>query len=198
MIRQGQGPFGTITLDDLDRRIIKLLRHNARRSYADIARAVGVSEPTIRNRVDRMLRTGAILPHTRVNPVVLGFPVDAMVGIRVDRGCAGEVGAKLAKMEHVSYVAYTTGGFDLLVEAHLPDNEGLYRFLNEDLPTVEGVNHTETWHILRTEKLNDEWEGENIERPLPQEGGTPSVVRRRPRGAALGQDAAAGTLRGTE
>jgi Lrp/AsnC family transcriptional regulator for asnA, asnC and gidA len=197
MIRQGQGPFGAITLDVLDRRIIKLLRDNARRSYADIARAVGVSEPTIRNRVDRLLRTGAILPHTRVNPVVLGFAVDAMVGIRVDRGRAGEVGAQLARMEHVSYVAYTTGGFDLLVEAHLPDNEGLYRFLNEDLPVVEGVNYTETWHILRTEKLNDEWEGENIERPLPPQADTATETRRRARGA-LGKDVAAGTPHGTE
>jgi Lrp/AsnC family transcriptional regulator for asnA, asnC and gidA len=163
-MRQGPGPFGEIELDDFDRQIIKLLRDNSRTSYADIARAVGVSEPTVRNRVDRLIRTGAILPHTRVNPVVLGFPVDAMVGIRVERGRAADVGAQLARMEHVSYVAYTTGGFDLLVEAHLPDNEGLYRFLNEDLPTVEGVQYTETWHILRTEKLNDEWEGENIER----------------------------------
>ena len=62
MIRWGQAPFGTVEMDDLDRRILKLLRPNARRSFASIARAVGVSEPTVRNRVDRLVRQGAILP----------------------------------------------------------------------------------------------------------------------------------------
>jgi hypothetical protein len=37
------------------------------------------------------------------------------------------------------------------------------------LPKIEGIAHTETWHILRTEKLNDEWEGENVGQPPPAE-----------------------------
>ena len=72
-------------------------------------------------------------------------------------------------MENVAYVAYTTGGFDLLIEAYLRSNEELYVFLNEKLPKIEGIAHTETWHILRTEKLNDEWEGENVGQPPPAE-----------------------------
>ena len=172
MIRQGQAPHGTLTLDELDRRIVQLLRPNSRRSYADIARRVGVSEPTVRNRVERMSEAGAILHFTRVNQVVLGFPVDAMVGIRVDRGRAAEVGARLAEMANVAYVAYTTGGFDLLIEAYLRSNEELYVFLNEELAKIEGIAHTETWHILRTEKVNDEWEGENVGQ-LPLGGSGP-------------------------
>ena len=62
MVRAGQAPFGTVEMDDLDRRIMKLLRPNARRSYASIARTVGVSEPTVRNRVDRLVSQGAIFP----------------------------------------------------------------------------------------------------------------------------------------
>jgi len=165
MVRQGQVPFGTVELDDLDRRIVAHLRDNARRSYADIARAVGVSEPTVRNRVERMVRVGAILPKTRVNPEVVGFPVDAMIGIRVDRGRMPEVGARLAEMEHVGYVAYTTGTFDILIEAYFADKDGLYGFLNGPLATVEGINYAETWHVLRIEKYNTEWEGENVGRP---------------------------------
>jgi len=174
VVRAGEAPFGEVRLDELDRRIINLLRPNARRSCASIARTVGVSEPTVRTRVDRLVARGAILPMARVNPAAIGFPVDAMVGIRVVRGFAKGVGARLAAMENVSYVGYTTGSFDLLIEAHLPDNEGLYKFLNEDLEEIEGIAHTETWHILRTDKVNFEWEGENVgKRPLaePDEGG---------------------------
>jgi len=172
VIRAGEAPFGTVKLDELDRRIINLLRPNARQSSASIARVVGVSEPTVRTRVDRLIARGAILPMARVNPAAIGFPVDAMVGIRVVRGFAKGVGARLAAMENVSYVGYTTGSFDLLIEAHLPDNEGLYTFLNEDLEKIEGIAHTETWHILRTDKVNFEWAGENVGK-APLEGVAP-------------------------
>jgi DNA-binding Lrp family transcriptional regulator len=75
-------------------------------------------------------------------------------------------------MENVAYVGYTTGSFDILIEAHLPDNEGLYKFLNEDLEEIEGIAYTETWHILRTDKTNFEWEGENVGRePLADQKG---------------------------
>lgn len=165
MIRFGHAPFGTVEMDELDRRIMRLLRPNSRRSYASIARAVGVSEPTVRNRVERLVQKGAVLPMTGVNPAAIGLPVDAMVGIRVNRGYSGGVGARLAAMENVAYVGYTTGSFDILIEAHLPDNEGLYRFLNEELEKIEGIAYTETWHILRTDKTNVEWEGENVGKP---------------------------------
>ena len=170
MIRWGQAPFGTTELDDLDRRILKLLRPNARRSYASIARAIGVSEPTVRNRVDRLIKRGAILPWTGVNPAAIGLPVDVMVGIRVNRGYGKGVGERLAAMKNVAYVGYTTGSFDILIEVHLPDNEALYRFLNEDLDEIEGIAYTDTWHILRTDTTNFEWAGEDAgDEPLEDE-----------------------------
>jgi len=162
LVRQGSLPHGTVELDDLDRRVMKLLRHDGRLSYAQIARTVGVSEPTVRKRVDRLVHAGALITAARINPAPIGFPTDALIGVKVVRGMVKEVGGKLAEMENVAYVAYTTGGFDLLIEAYLRTNEELYVFLNEDLAKIEGIAHTETWHILRTEKLNDEWEGENV------------------------------------
>lgn len=164
-VRWGEAPFGTTELDEMDRRILKRLRPDARRSYASIARSLGVSEPTVRNRVDRLIKRGAILPWTGVNPAAIGLPVDAMVGIRVQRGFSKGVGSRLAAMENVAYVGYTTGSFDILIEVHLPDNEGLYRFLNEDLEEIDGIAHTETWHILRTDTTNFEWEGEDVGKP---------------------------------
>lgn len=161
MIRWGRAPFGAARLDGLDRRILKLLRPDARRSFASIAREIGVSEPTVRNRVDRLVKKGAILPWTGVNPAVIGLPVDAMVGIRVNRGYGKGVGERLAKMKNVSYVGYTTGSFDILIEVHLQDNEALYRFLSEDLDEIEGIAYTDTWHILRTDTTNFEWAGED-------------------------------------
>lgn len=176
MARVGQGQSVPAKMDDLDRQIVKFLRRNARRSYASIARALNVSEPTVRNRVERLINQAVVRPTGRVNPAAVGLPVDVMVGIRVNPGYAKSVGAKLAAMENVAYVGYTTGSFDILIEAHLPDNEGLYTFLNEDLGALQGISYTETWHILHTLKSNFDWEGEDLSRDPREE-----AVARAPR-----------------
>jgi len=155
-------PHGTVELDDLDRRIVKLLRHDGRLAYAQIARVVGVSEPTVRKRVDRLLHVGAIVTMARINPAPIGFPIDALIGVRVTRGRVQEVGRKLAEMENVSYVAYLAGSFDIMIEAYLPDTEGVFKFLNEDLEQIDGITYSETWHVLRTEKFFYNWEGEDV------------------------------------
>ena len=162
LVRHGSAPFGTVALDPLDRHIIQLLRHDGRRSYADIARIVGVSEPTVRKRVDRLVQTGAIYVVARINPAAIGFAIDAMVGIRVKRGTVQSVGTRLAAMDNVAYVGYMTGGFDIFIEVFLPDTEGLFAFLNEDLAAIEEITDAEAWHVLRTEKFSYTWEGETI------------------------------------
>ena len=162
IVRHGSAPYGTVSLDAVDRRIVQLLRHDGRRSYADIARLVGVSEPTVRKRVDRLVQTGAIFVVARVNPAAIGFPVDAIVGVRVKRGGVQRVGERLAAMDHVAYVAYMTGGFDIFIEVFLADTEALFTFLNEDLAAIEEITDAEAWHVLRTEKFSYTWEGETV------------------------------------
>ena len=161
-VRQGSLPYGTIELDDVDRHIMKLLRHDGRLSYAHIARTVGLSEPTVRKRIDRLVHAGAIINAARINPAPIGFPIDAMIGINVVRGKVKEVGRKLAEMENVAYVAYVAGNFDIIIEAFLPHTEGLFKFLNEDLEKIDGIAGTQTWNVLRTEKFFYNWEGEDV------------------------------------
>ena len=161
-VRQGSLAHGTIELDDVDRQIMKLLRHDARLSYAHIARTVNLSEPTVRKRIDRLVHAGAIINAARINPAPIGFPIDAMVGINVVRGKVQQVGRKLAAMEHVAYVAYVAGNFDIIIQAYLPHMEGLFKFLNEDLEKIDGIAGTQTWNVLRTEKFFYNWEGEDV------------------------------------
>jgi Lrp/AsnC family transcriptional regulator for asnA, asnC and gidA len=168
-------PYGSLVLDELDRRVMKLLRHDGRLTYAQIARTVGVSEPTVRKRIDRLVHAGAIMIMARVNPAPIGFPIDAFIGVRAVRGRVKEVGCKLAAMENVAYVAYLAGSFDILIEAFLPDTEGLFKFLNEDLEAIDGISATETWHVMRTEKFFYNWEGENVGMAPLEETAEPPV-----------------------
>ena len=162
LVRQGSLPHGTLRLDDLDRQVMKLLRHDARLTLRQIARTTGVSEPTARKRVDRLLAAGAIILGARIDPAPIGFPVDVFVAVRVGTGRVTEVGRKLAAMEHIAYLAYLAGGFDIIAEAYLVDAEGLFRFLHEDLERIDGITATATWPVLRTEKYYYEWEGESV------------------------------------
>ena len=78
------------------------------------------------------------------------------------RGKVQQVGRKLAAMEHVAYVAYVAGNFDIIIQAYLPHMEGLFKFLNEDLEKIDGIAGTQTWNVLRTEKFFYNWEGEDV------------------------------------
>ena len=151
-----------IGLDDLDREVIRLLREDGRRSYTDIAKRVGVTKATVANRVERLLETGVLLIVAHVNWPVVGFPVYVTISIKASRGRVVEVGSRLAALTNVDYVGYTTGDFDLAVEAFLPDTASLLRFLNNDIAAIPGVESTETWHILHIEKFNYMWEGEAV------------------------------------
>jgi Lrp/AsnC family transcriptional regulator, regulator for asnA, asnC and gidA len=189
-VRHGVAPYGQVKLDDVDREIMRLLRHDGRAKYSAIAREVGVSEPTVRKRVDRLRERGAIYISARVNPAPIGFQVDAMIGIRAERGRTREVGDALTAMEHVSYVGYLTGSLDILIEVFLPDTERLFTFLNEDLNAIDGIAYTETWHVVRTEKFNYMWEGENVSRQESSErtarrGQSPQRRRRETRRTAV-------------
>jgi Lrp/AsnC family transcriptional regulator for asnA, asnC and gidA len=162
MIRQGSAPFGPITLDDLDRSILRLLREDGRRSNAAIARAVGVSQPTVRQRLDRIVQSGAAYVTVRVNPAVIGFPVDAVINVKVLGRNVREVGEQIAALENVAYVGYLSGAYDIQVEAFLRSNDHLFQFLTEELTPIDGVASVETSMVMRTEKFNYKWEGEAL------------------------------------
>ena len=194
-MRQGSAPEGSIALDDVDKAILRLLREEGRRSNADVARAVGVSQPTVRQRLDRIINGGAAYVTVRVNPAAIGFPIDAIIVIKVSGRNVREVGEELAATEHIAYVAYLIGPWDIQVEAFLRDNEHLFRFVTEEITRIEGVVSTETWMVMRTEKFNYKWEGEAIGSTTETATGNPSEhaarMRARPVNGHDGSEAAA-------
>ncbi len=151
-----------VELDDIDRKILALLRDEGRRPNTEIARAIGVSEPTVRKRLDRMLQQGVLKILAVLNAAATGFPVDAIIGIKVKTGQLREVGKQLAAINQVTYVSYVSGRFDILVEVLLRDTAELFDFLSSVLQRVEGIASSETFNVLHTEKFSYMW--------LPTEG----------------------------
>jgi Lrp/AsnC family transcriptional regulator for asnA, asnC and gidA len=132
-------------LDRINRAIVDLLIEDGRMSSADMAcRIGGVSERSVRYRLERLLHSGVIRVSAIVNPKAVGFGVTADVLLEVEPGHVQEVARRLAEFEQVSYVACSTGERDLSIQIYARDNEELYRFVTEVIGRVPAVRKTTT------------------------------------------------------
>ena len=132
-------------LDAIDRAIVDLLIEDGRMSSADAARRIGgVSERSVRYRLERLLQNGVIRVSAIVNPKAVGFGVTADVLMEVEPGHVQEVARRMAEFEQVSYIACSTGERDLSIQIYAPDNEELYRFVTEVIGNVPAVRRTTT------------------------------------------------------
>jgi Lrp/AsnC family transcriptional regulator, regulator for asnA, asnC and gidA len=89
------------------------------------------------------------------DPLTVGFPRQAMVGIRVE-GDVDPVAEQLSAMTEVDYVVITAGSFDLLVEVVARNDDDLMRILKE-IRAVPGVTTTETFVYLKLRKQTYSW-----------------------------------------
>ena len=141
------------TLDQLSKRIIEQLQEDGRRSYAAIARAVGLSEAATRQRVQRLIDEGVIQIAAITDAAAVGFNRMALLGIHVE-GDIRSVADKLAGLHEADYVVICAGHFDLLVELICEDDAHLLRTIDESVRTIPGVRSTETFVYLKVAKEN--------------------------------------------
>lgn len=137
-------------LDATDLRILEHLQEDGRRPFAVIARQLGLAEATVRQRVNRLVRRGLIQIVAVADPLHLGF-ILAEIGVRI-RGPITATAEWLAKIPEVDYIAICTGSFDLLIEVVCVDNDHFLRLLSEGIRRAPGVDHAETFTILKVAK----------------------------------------------
>jgi len=144
-------------IDDLDQRIIEELRHDGRRSHAELARRLGVAESTVRNRVARLLNDGYMQIVALTNLGSLGYNVEVLINIQVQAGALTKVAEGLAAMDEVRYVGLTSGQYDMMISASFHDTDELYHFISERLNKTPGIWRTHTSHVLKVWKRNFDW-----------------------------------------
>ncbi len=146
------------TLDEIDRKIIRLLNVDGRMSSAEIARRLGGIPPrTVSHRIERLIARDIITVKAIVNPVTLGYHVLADVFIEVDPGCVRKVAETVARFPQVSYVACATGECDVSVSLRVRSNEELFDFVTEQLSRIPGVRRTQTYLLPAKLKDIDTW-----------------------------------------
>ena len=132
-------------MNELDKRIIKLLQVDGRASNAKIAREVGVSEGTVRRRLRRLIQDRVIDVIAVPNLEQMGYSTAALVGVEVVPGQVEGVADAIAKLEEAHYVAITLGAFDVFAWVGLESPEQLGTFLRQKVHPIPGVRRTETF-----------------------------------------------------
>ncbi|WP_309620949.1 Lrp/AsnC family transcriptional regulator [Salinibacterium sp.] len=145
-----------IQLDEVSKGIIEQLQADGRRSYAEIGKAVGLSEAAVRQRVQKLTDSGVMQVVAVTDPMQLGFYRQAMIGVRV-AGDTTTVAQNLSALPAVDYVVLTAGSFDILAEVVCENDDDLIDLLNKQIRSIEGVQSTETFVYLRLQKQFYNW-----------------------------------------
>jgi Lrp/AsnC family transcriptional regulator, regulator for asnA, asnC and gidA len=153
---RGQPTLTGGSVDDVGKRLIEELQQDGRRSYAALAKTVGLSEAAVRQRVQRMVDSGVMQVVAVTDPLQVGFHRQAMIGLRVD-GDLVRVADELAKIDEVDYVVITAGSFDILLELVCEDDDHLLRVLSERIRQLPGVRDSETFVYLKLAKQTYAW-----------------------------------------
>lgn len=137
-------------MDQLDRQLVTLLRHDGRRTVSDLAARLGVSRATVRARMERLERAGDILGYTvilRADAVEL--PVRAVMMIEIEGHVLEKVVRQLGGFPEVQAIHTTNGRWDIVVElgaATLTDFDAVLRRIR----LLPGITGSDTSLLLTT------------------------------------------------
>jgi Lrp/AsnC family leucine-responsive transcriptional regulator len=152
-------------VDSVDRQLLDALRANARATYAELARVVGLSAPAVHERVAKLEAAGVITGyHAAVAPESLGYAMNALVGIFLtDNADDDEVAAQLEALTAVEHCWFVAGEETFVVKVRVPDVAGLEGAIRA-LNAMKGVARTRTTVVLST-KFEDRVKA--IDAPMP-------------------------------
>jgi DNA-binding Lrp family transcriptional regulator len=139
-------------LDEIDRKLLKELLTDSKRSYRELASAIGVSAATVINHVQRLESAGVIKDYsTRLDHERLGYELTVITEIVVSKGKLLETDEEIAKIPNVCAVYDITGQTDAMVVAKFKSRNTLSDF-TKALLAMPYVERTNTHVVLTTVK----------------------------------------------
>lgn len=139
-------------IDENNLAIIKHLR-DGRRSYKIIADELGVTENTIRSRVNKMRQEGALDIVGMLDPEIDSRHRIALIGVKLNNMDLVKRGEAFSNLKGVVSVAVVTGRFDLIVTVLLKEGFGLLEFHTDEMSRIEGVRSVETFVVYKSFNL---------------------------------------------
>jgi Lrp/AsnC family transcriptional regulator for asnA, asnC and gidA len=144
-------------IDALDCRMIEILQKDGRRSNTEIAKAIGISEATVRTRLNRLIEEGFIQIVAVSNPLKLGYEIVGNIRIHVDIKKMERILRELKTIKALWYIVQTTGGTGIDGEFVLKNLNELNDLIFEKINKIDGVLRTETNLFLNFVKRQYDW-----------------------------------------
>ncbi|MEW5909670.1 MAG: Lrp/AsnC family transcriptional regulator [Thermodesulfobacteriota bacterium] len=144
-------------IDSIDCRIIELLQKDGRISNTEIAKRIGISEATVRTRLNRLIEGEVIQIVAVSNPLKLGFEIVGNIRIHVDIKKMEKIIRELKEISSLWFIVQTTGGTGIDTEFVLKDLDGLNDLIFQKINKIDGVLRTETNLFLNFVKRNYAW-----------------------------------------
>jgi DNA-binding Lrp family transcriptional regulator len=153
--KSAEGPAQARTsLDDTDRAVVHELVHDGRLSVSALADRVGVSRATAYSRLERLLRDGVVTGfRATVDPAKVGLPITALILVNVEQHAWPAARAELLSLPGLEYLAFTSGGFDMVLLVRVPDVVALRDVVLVRLHGSTHVRSTQTIFVLDEERL---------------------------------------------
>ena len=147
-------------IDTTDAKIIRLLQKNGRMSNTEIAKQAGISEATVRYRLQRLLNEEYIQIAAVIDPIKLGGGIEGSIRINAHIKQIAKVAAKLKQMEELFYVARVTGTADFDTCFLARDMTGV-RQLIDRINSIDGVLKTDMVTVMEyvKERFDYDWGG---------------------------------------
>jgi DNA-binding Lrp family transcriptional regulator len=143
---------GPVSLADVDRKLLALLQHDGRATFAELAVAADASQTTVRRRMGELRANGTLYFDLDFDQALLDLHVRAMVWLSVAPSQLVAVGEALSGHPETAYVAATTGASNLYASVVCADTGALYTYLTTRIAGLNGIERVETVPIVRAVK----------------------------------------------
>jgi DNA-binding Lrp family transcriptional regulator len=148
----------SVSLTELDRRLVAALQLNGRASWTQVARALGASESTVARRGQQLIESGLVGVTGVLDHLRCGLGVSLMVRMRCRPGTANAVAAALADLPEARFVTVVTGSADVAAEVVVRDHHDVTRVLVDGLPRAGDITETESMMVVRKFSAVEEWD----------------------------------------
>ncbi|MGI5403909.1 AsnC family transcriptional regulator [Streptomyces sp. CA-135486] len=145
-------PDGVTSITDDDEPLVTALEADGRASFPELQKATGRSESAVRRRLDQLRRSGALFIDVQFDTDAFGYGTRALLWITAAPSALETVGRALATHPEVAFAAATAGHSNVVAVIVCRDTQSVYRYLNESLGRLAGVQHVECAPVLRTVK----------------------------------------------
>ena len=144
-------------IDAVDCQMIRLLQKDARLPNTEIAKRMGISEATVRTRLNRLIKEELIQIVAVSNPLKLGFKIVGRIQIHVDIKKMDTIIEELKALKPLWFIVQTTGGGGIDTEFVVKDLDELNHLILEKINRIDGVLKTETEMFLNYIKRQYDW-----------------------------------------